>query len=216
MVSDLSAPTVLELVEELLRRGVRTFRFGDLAEYPPIPGVLTARHVSNLAGDALDKARAGFRAALELIDKTPGTDLFVDAPLTAFLLHPPTAAEPQVVESSDRAEGVAEKNVHFEHVEEKRETRDCLDPWKIAFVQASAEIRPCCFFEETIGSLQKASLEEIFNGDEYRKLRRELLTGELRPNCATCHSQQPRAFISSSRAASSAAAASSPVTRPSR
>jgi MoaA/NifB/PqqE/SkfB family radical SAM enzyme len=188
VMSDLAAPTVLELAEELLKRGVRTFRFGDLSEYPAIPGVLTARHVSNLHDEALEKARASFRAAVQLIDQTPGTELFIDAPLTAFLLEPQNQPH-EVVENQERAEDVAKKNVHFTAVEEKQ-TRDCLDPWKIAFVQASAEIRPCCFFEETIGSLQKNSLEEIFNGDEYKKLRLELLTGDLRPNCETCNSRE--------------------------
>lgn len=65
-------------------------------------------------------------------------------------------------------------------------TRDCTDPWRVAFVQADASVRPCCFFEEKLGTLAENTLEEIVEGESFRKLRGELVTGVLRPNCRTC------------------------------
>jgi len=47
-------------------------------------------------------------------------------------------------------------------------------------------VRPCCFFEEKLGSVATHSLPDVVEGEEFRKLRRELVTGELRPNCRSC------------------------------
>lgn len=53
-------------------------------------------------------------------------------------------------------------------------------------MQADASVRPCCFFEEKLGTLAENTLEEIVEGESFRKLRGELVTGVLRPNCRTC------------------------------
>ena len=95
-------------------------------------------------------------------------------------------------------------------------TRDCLDPWRIAFVQADASVRPCCFFEEKLGTLATESLTEVVEGMEFRKLRRELLTGELRPNCRSCSARpliDRAAFVKklSAMAEAEARASSSPA-----
>ncbi len=47
-------------------------------------------------------------------------------------------------------------------------------------------MRPCCFFEEKLGSVAAHSLQDVVEGEAFQKLRRELVTGELRPNCRSC------------------------------
>jgi hypothetical protein len=37
-----------------------------------------------------------------------------------------------------------------------------------------------------LGSVATHSLTEVVEGDSFRALRREMLTGELRPNCRSC------------------------------
>jgi radical SAM protein with 4Fe4S-binding SPASM domain len=178
-VGDLSAPAIPGLVDAFLSRDVLAFRFGDLAEYPVIEGVSWMRHVSAMSPAGLAAAREGFRGALAPIDEAGGT-YEIDQPLVALLVTGDSE-----VGVANRTTDVTEKTVHY--VERSAtQTRDCLDPWRIAFVNADASVRPCCFFEEKLGTLLRQSLPEIVEGDAYRKLREEMVTGELRPNCRSC------------------------------
>ncbi|HVT45223.1 MAG TPA: radical SAM protein [Thermoanaerobaculia bacterium] len=183
VVSDQSAPRLRELVTAMLERGVRVFRFGDLVEYDPIPGAMVARHVSTLPPDALASAGRELRAALEQIAERNGT-VFVDPPISALLVDD----DAEEVFADARSGGAMAKTVHYDEPGEGM-TRDCLDPWRIAFVQATGDVRPCCFFEETLGSLAVESLEDIVDGEPFRELREELLTGALRPNCLHCNAR---------------------------
>lgn len=183
VVSDQSASHLGDLVDVLLDRGIRTFRFGDLVEYPPIEGTVTARHVTHLLPDVLVAACADFRAALERIAQRGGV-AHVDPPLTAILLE----QRGESVRGDVRDAVAGAKTVHHDGAAGEQ-TRDCLDPWRTAFVQATGEVRPCCFFEETIGGLAVDSLVDILEGDDFRELRRNLLDGELPRSCAECHAR---------------------------
>lgn len=181
VVSDQSAPGLPALIQEMWSRGATVFRFGDLAEYPPIEGALTARHLSALSSTELTAISATFRDAIARLERNGGSH-FIDPPIAAILLE----QQSERIESASREPvRIREKTVHHDHAS-AGQTRDCLDPWKIAFVQSTGEVRPCCFFEETLGGLATDSLTGIFEGNEFRKLRGELLTGSMRPNCANC------------------------------
>jgi hypothetical protein len=65
-------------------------------------------------------------------------------------------------------------------------TRDCLDPWFMAYVSADRTVKPCCP-HSAIGVLSHdVSLSDVLNGAEIRELRRSLLAGELDAECASC------------------------------
>ena len=179
-IGDLSVMTVLEMVEAFLARDVRIFRFGDLAEYERIDGVTWMQHISTLAPADLNEARVRFRRAVTRIEAEGGS-VEIDAPLVSLLMQ--DAAPP--IELQERDTRAGEKAVHFVDASAEQ-TRDCLDPWRIAFVQADASVRPCCFFEEKLGTLMTHSLEEVVEGEPFHKLRREIVSGELRPNCRSC------------------------------
>ena len=209
-VGDLSAPGILDLVDAMLERKIRVFRFGDLAEYEPLEGVTWMRHVSSLPAETLETVRSRFRIALAHIDAAGGS-YEIDGPLVSLLLDETANA----VEIAGRETKISEKTVHYVDVD-ATQTRDCLDPWRIAFVQADASVRPCCFFEEKLGTLATESLTEVVEGMEFRKLRRELLTGELRPNCRSCSARpliDRAAFVKklSAMAEAEARASSSPA-----
>lgn len=179
-VGDLSAPGILDMVDAMLGRGIRWFRFGDLAEYAPIEGVTWMHHVSSLSSESLENVRSRFRVAIEHIERAGGIHE-IDGPLVSLLL----AAQTGAIDIAGRETKISDKTVHYVDVE-RTQTRDCLDPWRIAFVQADASVRPCCFFEEKLGSVASDSLTDVVEGDAFRKLRREMLTGELRANCRSC------------------------------
>ena len=179
-IGDLTVMGVLELVEAFLARGVKIFRFGDLAEYERIEGVTWMRHASTLASDKLEEARTRFRQAVARIEGEGGS-VEIDAPLVTLLMN--NARAP--IELAERDTRAGDKAVHYVDADGDQ-TRDCLDPWRLAFVQADASVRPCCFFEEKLGTLMTQSLEEVVEGEQFRKLRREIVSGELRANCRSC------------------------------
>jgi radical SAM protein with 4Fe4S-binding SPASM domain len=181
-VGDLSIPGVVDTVRAMLERGVTTFRFGDLAEYAPIEDTLRMRHISTMPAEELHSASVRFREAVAMIEQAGGSAQ-VDPTLAVILLR-----ESSLVEAEERETKMGEKTVRHDDVK-RSETRDCLDPWRLAFVQADASVRPCCFFEEKLGTVATDSLERVTEGESFRKLRRELLTGELRPNCASCNAR---------------------------
>lgn len=183
VMTDIAAPTVGELVDALLDLGVTTFRFGDLSEYAPIPGEIVPRHLTAIAPAMLPAVRKTFRAAVQRIEAAGGKS-FIDAPIASFLLQDDAEVGEQE-RSTPLGSKAVEKSVHFTPIAAKQ-TRDCLDPWNTAFVNADATVRPCCFFEEKFGSLQEGTLSEIVSNEAFTKLRAELLSGELRANCAGC------------------------------
>jgi MoaA/NifB/PqqE/SkfB family radical SAM enzyme/peptidoglycan/xylan/chitin deacetylase (PgdA/CDA1 family)/glycosyltransferase involved in cell wall biosynthesis len=48
----------------------------------------------------------------------------------------------------------------------------CLAPWTVFHQRADATVRTCCTLRKSMGNLRHASFEEIWNGEEYVKLRR--------------------------------------------
>ena len=66
-------------------------------------------------------------------------------------------------------------------------TRRCLDPWNYLEVNASG-LKPCCMiapmapFENS-----PADLADARNCDAFVQLRRQLLSGDLAPQCQLCH-----------------------------
>jgi radical SAM protein with 4Fe4S-binding SPASM domain len=184
-VGDLSAPGIPELIDALLARGLRTFRFGDLAEYEPIPDTLRMRHLSNVSADERQTIGARFDAAVERIRAAGGT-AFVDSSITA--LFGSSLESAPLVQVEGRNTEISNKTVHYADLD-PTQTRDCLDPWRIAFVNADGSVRPCCFFEEKLGTLAKDTLQEIVDGEAFRELRREIVTGQLRPNCHSCQAR---------------------------
>jgi hypothetical protein len=54
----------------------------------------------------------------------------------------------------------------------------------------NGDIRPCCV-RVPIGNITQASLSEILSGESVRRLRAELLTGNLDSVCAACRARAP-------------------------
>lgn len=65
------------------------------------------------------------------------------------------------------------------------ETRDCLDPWKMAFVHADGAVTLCCW-SRPVGNVKQAPLQEILHNEASVALRRGLLEGALPADCVQC------------------------------
>lgn len=67
-------------------------------------------------------------------------------------------------------------------------TRLCETPWTEMFLDPKGEAYACCFRGQVMGKLRDgAEIDDIMAGEPYRRLRRQLLTGEgLDPECRLC------------------------------
>lgn len=65
---------------------------------------------------------------------------------------------------------------------------DCVAPWEWMLVNVNGDVRPCCHVQQTFGNIRQQTPEEIWNGAEYREMRRHLAQGKLPPQCrnASC------------------------------
>ncbi len=63
----------------------------------------------------------------------------------------------------------------------------CIEPFYAFFVEASGDIKPCCYYqEEPLGNLAEESLLDIWNGIPFQKLREELITSKFNSSCEAC------------------------------
>lgn len=67
-------------------------------------------------------------------------------------------------------------------------TRDCIDPWNLAFISSDNTVKPCFVTPEALGTLGDGnSLESLLEGPMNRSYRKGLLCGDMREACKTCH-----------------------------
>ena len=74
----------------------------------------------------------------------------------------------------------------------------CPLPWSHLMIQPNGNIQPCCMTptETPIGNTKVNSLEEVWNGDELKTIRREMLNG-IRPSmCSRCYLMEDTGVIS--------------------
>ena len=62
----------------------------------------------------------------------------------------------------------------------------CLYPFNWARVSFSGKVYFCPFIRVEVGDLTKQTLEEVWNGERLRRLRKKLLDAELFPVCRRC------------------------------
>jgi len=69
-------------------------------------------------------------------------------------------------------------------------TRDCRDPWVYIEIMVNGDVKPCCV-RDAVGNLGEKSLPEILMDEPIRRLRAELLTGNLDAVCTACKQRAP-------------------------
>jgi radical SAM protein with 4Fe4S-binding SPASM domain len=71
------------------------------------------------------------------------------------------------------------------------QTKQCLLPWTIPYVDKNGDVFPCCYAAidkpSVMGNLKDAPLAEIWEGETFRKFRADLLHGDAMPGiCYSC------------------------------
>jgi hypothetical protein len=69
------------------------------------------------------------------------------------------------------------------------QTRDCLDPWKMAFVKADGSVALCCW-SSPVGNIKQRALAEILRDEPARAMRRGLLDGHMPGECERCPARE--------------------------
>jgi radical SAM protein with 4Fe4S-binding SPASM domain len=68
-----------------------------------------------------------------------------------------------------------------------RYTQRCFEPWRTAVLHANGEVVPCSLWHGgPMGTLQSQGFADIWSGEQYRRLRAELTSGNLREGCRAC------------------------------
>lgn len=63
--------------------------------------------------------------------------------------------------------------------------RRCVFIWKSTFINSDGDMYPCQFLMMKMGNIKEHSIEELWNGEKYRRFRALLREG-LTPGCARC------------------------------
>jgi MoaA/NifB/PqqE/SkfB family radical SAM enzyme len=63
----------------------------------------------------------------------------------------------------------------------------CTDPWSFFYVETQGSVNPCCFAGNHIGYINKNEFSNIWNGEEYRRLREGMVSGNIHSWCRHCY-----------------------------
>lgn len=79
----------------------------------------------------------------------------------------------------------------------------CPLPWAHLMIQPNGNIQPCCMtpVEQPIGNTKTDSLEDVWNGDILKSIRKEMLNGERHSMCNRCHLMEDTGVVSPRQAA---------------
>ncbi len=69
----------------------------------------------------------------------------------------------------------------------KLRTQRCHWPWKGILLGSKGEVTPCCQWKgPSLGNINEESFEAVWNGEGYRQLRRDWISGKLNKYCRDC------------------------------
>lgn len=74
----------------------------------------------------------------------------------------------------------------------------CVLPWLHLHVMPDSSVIPCCVspYNDHYGDVSRQSVEDIWNNEKFKKLRKQMLSGELPSGCKHCHDLEASGFSS--------------------
>ncbi len=72
----------------------------------------------------------------------------------------------------------------------------CTVPWQRFELKANGDIKICPYYHKPVCSMKGASLQEVWNGEEFRRIRRAFTSGTDLPSyCIHCKSSMRRQYL---------------------
>lgn len=72
----------------------------------------------------------------------------------------------------------------------------CILPWIHVYSNPNGDVLPCCIANKRVGNLHNNSIIEIWNSDEYKQLRDNMLNGVRSEHCKDCYLIEDRGVYS--------------------
>ena len=101
--------------------------------------------------------------------------------------------EPELAASSFRLaqERARERSIMFSTFQptlylDSDSSTDCFDPWECVRIGENGDVFPCCYSEHVMGNVLRQSLDEVWNGNEFREYRRRVNTDDPPKECRSC------------------------------
>lgn len=66
----------------------------------------------------------------------------------------------------------------------------CIIPWISAMIDTDGSVKPCCYYRGSVGNLKNNSLEEIWNSEHYRKIRKSMINNRPVSGCFECQNSE--------------------------
>ena len=67
----------------------------------------------------------------------------------------------------------------------------CMAPWTSIMIDQNSKVRPCCMFTGgDIGDCSVSSLEQIWNSDTVKQIRKDMLAGKKVNACSVCYNNE--------------------------
>ena len=68
----------------------------------------------------------------------------------------------------------------------------CIYPWIHMYVNPDGSVLPCCVgeYDKHLGNVRENTIQEIWNNDKYKTLRRNMLEGKKCVECKACYQQE--------------------------
>ncbi len=194
VVTDQSVLGLENYVGTGISLGVRQFNFCNLAKIADLPDADSFNHVCEMPQEQFYEAVGVLERALKMIGRFGVEFVCHDGLLDSIHArinheHAKAGKATSLTQSDAPPEwkelvcsSVTAYSVHPQN----GQTRDCLDPWNYAIVRANGDVTPCCF-HSPVGSLSSGqSLNDILNNTTIKRIRQNLLSGDLDTSCRVC------------------------------
>jgi len=175
---------LIDLVHFGLTQNVKFFSFCNIVIYPSNE-MSFFRHITEM--DEADKEKIpAVIEELETILIESGVEYDITSGIkesVAAIQKSQALIEPEEI-SPDLNHIIYREDLN----EETAMTRDCIDPWNLAFINSDDSVMPCFVTQEPLGKLGDGnSLESLLEGEINRSYREGLLSGDMREACKACH-----------------------------
>ncbi len=183
VVSDKNVFGLISYVEKAAALKIKNINLCNLIKPKEQEGLLKVNHVVELPKDKLRLAAYHISSAYKLA-KSKGINMVSPDELQNTIIE---KIETDNDSSVSNDSGMAAASGRYHSSRPHGYTRDCLDPWRMFSVRASGEIGTCCGGLGSITTLKEFdSLDSMLNSANFKKVRNELLSGDLRQECQDC------------------------------